>query len=226
MRIVFADDAVLIRDGITALLREHGINVVAVACDAPGLLAAVAQAKPDAVIVDIRMPPTFTTEGLVAAERIRAEYPQVGVLLLSMHVAAEYALALINGGRGGVGYLLKERILDIGQVVVALEQLVAGGSVVDPTLVDELMGRQRGCGRLDRLTAREREVLRLMVQGYTNRGIADQLHLSCKTVEAYVTSILGRLEIWPGGGVHRRVRAILAYLSAEGGAVSRPRLPG
>ncbi len=221
MRIVIADDAVLIREGVAAMLREAGMEVLAAVNDARELLEAVATHRPDAVIVDIRMPPTYTTEGLAAAERIRREHPGIAVLILSMHVETEYALAIVNSGEGGVGYLLKERILNVGEMVAALREVANGGEVIDATLVEELMSGRRTDGRIDRidrLTVREQEVLALIAQGFTNRAIADRLNLSIKTVEAYVTSILGRLQIDAAKGVHRRVRAVLMYLRLNGPA--------
>ncbi len=184
--------------------------------DAHSLLDEVRRHRPTVVIIDIRMPPTYTTEGLVAAERMATEFPEIGVLVLSLHVEPEYALALINSGRGGVGYLLKERVVDIDQIVTALKEIEGGGAVIDSAIVEELMSRRRNAGRVDRLSIREREVLSLIAQGYTNQGIADRMHLSAKTVEAHVTSILDRLEIWAADGVHRRVRAVLIYLYAQG----------
>ncbi|MFI2714413.1 response regulator [Micromonospora sp. NPDC018662] len=218
MRIVIADDAVLIREGLTALLRQAGMTMLAAVKDAHELLDAVAAHRPDAVIVDIRMPPTYTTEGLAVAERIRRDYPGIAVLVLSMHIETEYALAIVNSGEGGVGYLLKERILDVEQVVTALRELANGGAVIDPALVEELMARRRTGGRIDRLTVREQEVLALMAQGLTNRAIADRLRLSSKTIESYVTSILERLQIDAAEGVHRRVRAVLLYLRSNSSA--------
>ncbi|WBB73928.1 response regulator transcription factor [Micromonospora sp. WMMD1128] len=218
MRIVIADDAVLIREGLSALLRQAGMTVLAAVKDAHELLDAVAAHRPDAAIVDIRMPPTYTTEGLAVAERIRRDYPGIAVLVLSMHIETEYALAIVNSGEGGVGYLLKERILDVEQVVTALRELTNGGAVIDPALVEELMARHRTGGRIDRLTVREQEVLALMAQGLTNRAIADRLRLSSKTIESYVTSILERLQIDAAEGVHRRVRAVLMYLRSNSSA--------
>lgn len=218
MRIVIADDAVLIREGLSALLRHSGMTVLAAVKDAHELLDVVAAHRPDAVIVDIRMPPTYTTEGLAVAERIRRDYSGIAVLVLSMHIETEYALAIVNSGEGGVGYLLKERILDVEQVVTALRELANGGAVIDPALVEELMARRRTGGRTDRLTVREQEVLALMAQGLTNRAIADRLRLSSKTIESYVTSILERLQIDAAEGVHRRVRAVLMYLRSNSSA--------
>ncbi|MGY4912956.1 response regulator transcription factor [Micromonospora aurantiaca (nom. illeg.)] len=222
MRIVIADDAVLIREGLSALLRQAGMTVLAAVKDAHELLDAVAGHRPDAVIVDIRMPPTYTTEGLAVAERIRRDYSGIAVLVLSMHIETEYALAIVNSGEGGVGYLLKERILDVEQVVTALRELASGGAVIDPALVEELMARRRTGGRIDRLTVREQEVLALMAQGLTNRAIADRLRLSSKTIESYVTSILERLQIDSAEGVHRRVRAVLMYLRSNTSAGWEP----
>ncbi|GAA4715773.1 response regulator transcription factor [Phytohabitans rumicis] len=216
MRVVVADDAALMREGLSALLALADLDVVATVADAHALLDAVRELEPDAVVVDIRMPPTFTTEGLVAAERIRSEHPATAVLVLSMHIEPECALALTRSSGGGIGYLLKERVLDVQQIVSALHQIAEGGTVIDPAVVDELLARRRSTGRINRLTPREQDVLALMAQGHTNRAIADRLHLSGKTVEAYVTSLLDRLEIHSADGVHRRVRAVLTYLHSVG----------
>ena len=215
MRVSIADDAVLIRDGIASLLRSRGVEVTATVGDAPALLKEIQRQPPDAVIVDIRMPPTFTSEGLEAAEQIRAEHPEVSVLLFSLHIDIGYALNLVNSGEGHVGYLLKERVVDIDQLIAALERIISGGAVIDPAIVEELMARQRAAGPIALLTAREREVIALMAEGLTNVAIAEQMHVSRKTVESYVTSILERLEIPNDVGLHRRVQAVLLFLQSQ-----------
>ncbi|WP_433331261.1 response regulator transcription factor [Spirillospora sp. CA-294931] len=215
MRVIIADDAVLIREGVAALLRSRGLEVTATVGDAPALLKEIQRQPPDAAIVDIRMPPTFGSEGLEAAERIRAEHPEVSVLLFSLHIDIGYALNLVNGGEGHVGYLLKERVVDIDQLVSTLDRIVSGGAVIDPAIVEELMARQRAAGPVGRLTPREREVLALMAEGLTNPAIAERMHLSRKTVESYVTNILERLEIPHDVGLHRRVQAVLLFLQAQ-----------
>ncbi|MBP2702789.1 response regulator transcription factor [Microbispora sp. RL4-1S] len=214
MRVIIADDTALIRVGVSALLRESDIEVVAAMGDVSTLLADVRRHRPDAVIMDIRMPPTYTDEGLVMARKIQAELPEVGVLLLSLHLEAEYALDLINEGRGRSGYLLKERLLDPGDLVQALLRINDGEAVIDPAIVEALMSRQRTTTSLHRLTPREREVLALMAEGLTNQAIGQRLNLSRKTVETHVTSLLDRLDIPAADGLHRRVLAVLAFLSS------------
>ncbi|MFE9107496.1 response regulator transcription factor [Actinomadura geliboluensis] len=215
MRVIIADDAVLIRDGIAALLSQRGVEVVATVGDAEELLDEVRRLPPDVVILDIRMPPTFTGEGLMAAQEIRARHPDVAVLLFSLHIDIEYALNLVNGGEGHVGYLLKERVVDVSQLVDALHRVVEGGAVIDPVIVEELMARQQAAGPVGRLAPREREVLALMAEGLTNQAIAERLNLRPKTVESYVTAILERLDIPHDAGLHRRVRAVLLFLQAQ-----------
>ncbi|SNS62271.1 two component transcriptional regulator, LuxR family [Streptosporangium subroseum] len=215
MRVIIADDTALIRAGTAALLRQAGIEVAATAADATALLDLVRAHDPDVVILDIRMPPTFTNEGVVAAQRIRAEFPGKGVLLLSLHLDLDYALEMVNSGEGRFGYLLKERLLDIADLVHALHRIAAGDAVIDPSIVQALMTRQRAAHTVGRLTAREREVLGLMAEGLTNQAIGEKLHLSRRTVEAHVTRILERLDIPVEEGVHRRVMAILAFFDSR-----------
>jgi DNA-binding NarL/FixJ family response regulator len=212
VRLILADDAVLIRQGLARLLTEHGFDVVAQVPDAAELLGRVAAELPDVAVVDIRMPPTFTDEGLVAAGAIRAHHPSVGVLVLSQHVDVAYALRLVNDDAGRVGYLLKDRVADIAQLASALERIAAGGSIVDPLLVDELVATERRDNPLDELTARELEVLALVAEGRTDRGIARELFVTPKTVEAHVRSILRKLDLPTEATENRRVHAVLAFL--------------
>jgi len=215
VRVVLADDAAVLRDGLARLLVGAGIEVPAQVGNADELLAAVAQLLPDVAIVDIRMPPTRTDEGLVAAERITAQHPEVGVLLLSQYVEAAYALRLLEERPGKVGYLLKDRVLDLDDFIAALERIAAGETVVDPALVAQLVDRPREHGPLDELTRREREVLTLMAEGLTDHGISTRLYITPKTTETHIRHIFGKLGI-PATRTHnRRVNAVLAYLRAE-----------
>jgi DNA-binding NarL/FixJ family response regulator len=212
VRVVLADDAALLRNGLARMLTEVGVEVVAQTGTADELLHAVAAVAPDVAVVDIRMPPTMTDEGLVAAEQIGERYPDVGVLLLSQHVDAGYALRLLDGGRQRAGYLLKDRVLDIDDFVAALERVSAGETVVDPALVAQLVGREREHDPLHELTAREREVLALMAEGLTDRGISERLYITPKTTETHIRHIFGKLGIPATPAHNRRVHAVLAYL--------------
>jgi DNA-binding NarL/FixJ family response regulator len=212
MRIVLADDAVVIRQGLARLLRDDGFDVIAEVGNAEGLVQAVTVGAPDVAVVDIRMPPTFTDEGLVAAERIHAAHPRVGVLVLSQHVDIGYAMKLLDGGSTGMGYLLKDRILELATLVDALRRVRAGGTVVDPELVRSLVEAPSGPGRLEPLTARERQVLALIAEGRTDRAIAQALVVAPKTVEAHVRSIFRKLDLPSAPTENRRVHAVLAYL--------------
>jgi DNA-binding NarL/FixJ family response regulator len=214
MRVVVADDVLLTREGIVRLLRDAGIEVVAEAQDAEGLLREVRLARPDVALVDIRMPPTHTDEGLVAAQTIRAEHPQVGVLVLSQYVEPSYAMRLIQVQPERVGYLLKERVFDIATVVDALRRIVDGETVIDPTIVSRLVGRRRRQDPLADLSAREREVLGLIAEGMSNRAIAARLYVTERTVEAHVTQIFQKLHLPESPDQHRRVLAVLAFLRA------------
>jgi DNA-binding NarL/FixJ family response regulator len=213
VRVILADDAVLFRAGIARLLADHGVEVVAQVGDGDALLAAVRADPPDAVLVDIRMPPTHTTEGLDAARTLAREHPGIGVLVLSAHVEPHYAMAIIESA-GGSGYLLKERVSEVEELTAALRRVAAGGIVVDPTVVAQLVGRRRVHDPLDTLSERERDVLGVMAEGRSNLGIAEQLHLSEKTVEAYARSAFTKLGLHPGADDNRRVLAVLAYLRA------------
>jgi DNA-binding NarL/FixJ family response regulator len=212
VRVVIAEDTPLFRQGLARLLTDAGIEVVAEAADGAALLALVAEHEPDVAIVDIRMPPTNTDEGLAAAEAIHAHHPAVGVLVLSQYVEASYALRLMDAGEGHCGYLLKDRVLDAGDLVAALERVAAGETVVDPELVTRLLARRRAPDPLQELTEREREVLGLMAEGLTDRGIAERLWVTPKTVETHVRHILRKLDLPSGAANNRRVHAVLAQL--------------
>ena len=212
MRIVIADDSVLTREGIAHLLALGGHDVVGQASDAPRLLAQVASLHPDAVVVDIRMPPTHSDEGLVAAQRIRQAHPQIGVLVLSQYVEPGYAIRLIQEHPAGVGYLLKDRVLDGAVLIDAVQRIADGETVVDPAIVSRLLGRRRKADPLDRLSPRATEVLGLVAEGLSNQGIAARLHITERTVEAHITKTFQQLGLAEDPGSHRRVLAVLAYL--------------
>jgi DNA-binding NarL/FixJ family response regulator len=212
VRVVVADDVMLTREGITRLLREAGIEVVGEADDAVSLLHAVRLTQPDAAIVDIRMPPTHTDEGLVAAQQIRAEHSNVGVLILSQYVEPRYAMQLLEQHPERVGYLLKERVFDVAVLIDVLRRLGDGETVIDPTIVSRLLGRQRRTDPIQELTAREREVLALVAEGLSNRAIAERLFITERTVEAHVKQIFLKLGLTSDASSHRRVLAVLAYL--------------
>ena len=212
MRVVVADDVMLTRQGIVRLLRDAGIDVVAEAENADELLRHVRLARPDAAVVDIRMPPTHTDEGLVAAQTIRTEHPTVGVLVLSQYVEPSYAMRLIEEHPERVGYLLKERVFDVVVLIDALRRIADGETVVDPTIVSRLVGRRRREDPLSELTEREREVLSLLAEGLTNRAIASRLFVTDRTVEAHVKQIFLKLHLDADPDSHRRVLAVLAFL--------------
>jgi DNA-binding NarL/FixJ family response regulator len=214
VRVVVADDVMLTREGIVRLLQDAGIDVVAEAEDADGLLREVRLARPDVAIVDIRMPPTHTDEGLVAAQTIRREHPEIGVLVLSQYVEPSYAMRLIEDHPERVGYLLKERVFDVAILVDALRRIVDGETVIDPTIVSRLVGRRRREDPLSELTEREREVLGLVAEGMSNRAIASRLFVTERTVEAHITQILMKLRLPESPDDHRRVLAVLAFLRA------------
>ena len=213
---ILADDAVVIREGLARLLTEHGIAVVAQAGTADELMSLVAADRPDVAVVDIRMPPTFTTEGLVAAQEIRSVHAEVSTLVLSQYVEVDYALKLMSGTSGRVGYLLKDRIADVDDFVAALVRVAAGGTVVEPSLVEELLNARAARDPLAELTGREREVLALIAQGKTDRGIGEELYVTRKTVEAHVRSILAKLDLPADASENRRVHAVLTFLRATG----------
>ena len=215
MRVVVAEDVLLTRAGIVRLLQDAGVQVVGEAEDVDGLMAAVALNSPDVVITDIRMPPTHRDEGLVAAARIRTEHPGIGVLILSQYVESDYALELLRDHPGGVGYLLKERVYDIGTVLDALRRIADDECVIDPTIVQRLLGRRRAKDDpLAGLSAREREVLALVAEGRSNDGIAEALFITPRTVEAHISEIFLKLGLDTQPGTNRRVRAVLAHLKS------------
>jgi DNA-binding NarL/FixJ family response regulator len=211
-RIVLADDAVLLREALSAALAAAGFEVVGQAGDVPELMRLVAQERPDVAVLDVRMPPTHTTEGLEAARQIRSTYPRIAILVLSQYVETRYAVDLLREDPSGVGYLLKDRVTRVADLADAVRRVAAGGSVIDPEVVARLLGRQRGHSALDELTPREREILGLMAEGRSNQAIADRLVLELKTVEGHVRAIFSKLGLEPTAEDHRRVLAVLAYL--------------
>ena len=215
MRVVIADDSLLLREGVSRLLVEAGFDVVGQAGDAEELLREVAEKEPDVAIVDIRMPPTHTDEGLQAARQLRRRYPALGVIVLSQYVRPSYAFELLADDARGVGYLLKDRVSDLHDLSDAVERVGKGGSVLDPTVVAQLVGRRRqGHDPIDDLSDREREVLALMAEGRSNHAIAERLVITERTVEKHVRSILAKLRIPGSQEDHRRVVAVLAYLGS------------
>jgi DNA-binding NarL/FixJ family response regulator len=214
VRIVIAEDAAVLRDGLVHLLTDRGHDVLAAVPDAAGLRAAVEEHRPDVAVVDIRMPPTHTDEGLRAAVALRAAHPDLGVLVFSQYVETRYAAQLLAGGARGVGYLLKDRVADVSDFVDALVRVAAGGTVLDPEVVTQLMGTTRRTEALAGLTAREREVLGLMAEGRSNAAVAAALFLSAGAVEKHITSIFGKLGLPPSDADHRRVLAVLRYLES------------
>lgn len=213
-RVVLAEDEVLLREGLAGLLERSGFDVVGRAGDGAQLVALVRDKNPDLVVADIRMPPTHTTEGLDAARVIRAEFPDIGILVLSAHAEVEHAMELLASGHS-IGYLLKSRVLDVAEFIDALDRIAKGGSVVDPTLVAELVSRQRRNDPLSVLSAREREVLALMAEGQSNGAIARELWLTRGTVEKHVRSILIKLNLAETDDVSRRVLAVITFLKAR-----------
>ena len=214
MRVVVADDHALTREGVARLLEDAGLEVVGRAADRDDLLRKVRAHKPDVAVVDIRMPPTHVDEGLTAAATIRAELPNTGVLVLSQYVEERYALRLLADGAEGVGYLLKDRVQDIGRFVEAVRRVGDGGSVLDPEVVARMVGRRRKGDPLASLTAKERQVLELMAEGLSNRAIADRLFVTDRAVERHVSSIFTKLGLTATGHGQRRVLAVLAYLKS------------
>jgi DNA-binding NarL/FixJ family response regulator len=217
LRVVFADDNFLVREGVSALLAEvDGIDLVDTAADPHSLIKSVAENSPDAVLTDIRMPPTHTNEGIEAAKRIRAEHPGIGVVVLSQYVEEDYAFELLADGVAGMGYLLKERVSDVDELVRALHEVARGGSVLDPKVVEALLARKGSDGPLLGLTDREREVLQEMATGRNNATIAKTLFMSDRAVEKHIGSVFQRLGLIDEHEVNRRVMAVLAYLEASG----------
>lgn len=212
LRIVLADDAVLLREALAAALEAAGFAVVGQAADVEGLLALVERKQPDVAIVDVRMPPTHTTEGLEAARGIRARHPAMAILVLSQYVETRYAVDLLREDPAGVGYLLKDHVMRVADLADAVRRVAAGGSVIDPEVVARLLGRPRHHSPLDELTQRESEILGLMAEGRTNHGIAARLGLELKTVEGHVRTIFSKLGLEPATEDHRRVLAVIAYL--------------
>ena len=214
MRVVIAEDNVLVRAGIAALLRDSGVEVAAEAGDADRLLQDVEAHKPDAAIVDIRMPPTHTEEGILAAQDIRARYPKMGILILSQHVEAGVAMRVLAQSPERLGYLLKDRVAEPGEFVATLHRVVAGGSALDPLVVSSLLAARDRDGPLDALTPRERDVLQLVAEGLSNRAVAERLGIALGSTEKHVSSIFAKLALPATGGEYRRVLAVLEYLRA------------
>lgn len=212
MRIAIADDSMLIREGVARLLLDAGCDITATVDNAVSLIRAVRENQPDAVVVDVRMSPTYTNEGLQAAQQLRAEHPRLGVLVLSQYLESHYATQLLADAPEHLGYLLKDRVSDIAVLVDALNRVIRGECVIDPTIVTALLRRPRGPGPLDSLSTREREVLSLMAEGRSNIAIAAQLAVSPKTLEAHIRQILQKLNLPESTQDHRRVLAVLKYL--------------
>ena len=214
LRVVIAEDSVLLREGIARILEEAGFEIVGQSSTADDLLLKVRSYDPDVAIVDIRMPPSHTDEGLSAAKTIRSKHPKVGVLVLSQYVEPDYALELLADDAEGVGYLLKDRVADVDEFTGAVSRVADGGSALDPAIVTQLVGRRRGDDPVARLTPREREVLELMAEGRSNQAIAQRLVVTERAVEKHVTSIFGKLNLPAAAEDHRRVLAVLAFLRA------------
>ncbi|HVF53369.1 MAG TPA: response regulator transcription factor [Actinomycetota bacterium] len=216
MRVIIADDSLLFREGVARILEEDGFEVVAQSPDAAQVPALVMSHHPTVVVTDIRMPPTNTTEGLELALELRRTHPEVGVLVLSHHVETHYAMQLLGDDPSGIGYLLKDRIDDLDEFSSAVRRVASGGSVIDPLIVTRLMGRKREQDPLEKLSAREKEVLALMAEGRSNQAIAASLFLAEKTVQAHVANILQKLGLHPDADDHRRILAVLTYLRSLG----------
>ena len=212
MRVVIGEDSVLLREGLKRLLDDAGIEVVALAEDGDQLLTAVDRHVPDLAVIDVRMPPTFTDEGLRAAVEIRRRHPDVSLLVLSQYVEERYAVDLVGSGTRGIGYLLKDRVADVGEFLTALRDVAGGGTAIDPEVVAQLVKRRRTRDTLDRLTARELDVLELMAQGKSNAAIAETCGISPGGVEKHISSIFSKLDLFPAPDDHRRVLAVLTYL--------------
>jgi DNA-binding NarL/FixJ family response regulator len=212
MRVVIAEDLALLRDGLTRLLRDNGFDVVAAVADARALVTSVLLERPDVAIVDIRLPPTFRDEGVRAALELRERAPETGVLIVSQYIEQAYASELLADGRGGLGYLLKDRIMDVDDFVAAVQRIGTGGTALDPEVVAQLLSRRRENNPLDNLSPRELEVLALIAEGRSNAAIAKQLVLTVGAVEKHMANILTKLRLPPSGEDHRRVLAVLAYL--------------
>ena len=214
MRVVIADDSLLIRDGLASLLRDAGVDVVAQSAGADDLLLKVTSYQPDVAIIDVRMPPTHTDEGLRAAEEIRERYPDIGILILSQHVEVGIARRLLSESAAGIGYLLKDRVTNLEDFTAALRRVAEGGSVLDPLVVSQLLTKGRSADDpLNLLTPREREVIELVAEGRSNKGIAERLVISERAVQKHVTSIFMKLDLQQSEDDHRRILAVLAYMS-------------
>ena len=214
MRAVIAEDSVLLREGLARLLADGGVEVFAQAGDGPGLVAAVDAYRPDLAIVDVRMPPTHTDEGLRAALEVRQRAPSTAILVLSQYVEERYAADLLAGGARGVGYLLKDRVADVGEFLAAVRRVGEGGAAIDPEVVAQLLGRRRRAGPLDALSGRELEVLALMAEGRSNAAVAERLVITEGAVEKHISSIFAKLGLPAAASDHRRVLAVLTYLRA------------
>ena len=214
MRVVLGEDLTLLRDGLVRLLTAYDMQVVATAADGPALLRALVTHRPDVAVVDVRLPPTFTDEGLKAAIEARAQLPGLPVLVLSQHVEQLYARELLSGGGGGLGYLLKDRVSDVRRFIEAVRTVAGGGTAMDPEVISALLARRARDETLGRLTPREREVLALMAEGRTNAGIAARLVVSEKAVSKHINNIFTKLDLYRGGDDNRRVLAVLTYLDA------------
>ncbi|MCO5993925.1 response regulator transcription factor [Actinoallomurus rhizosphaericola] len=212
MRVVIAEDAVMLREGLIRLLADEDIETVATAGDGPGLVAIVEEHRPDLAIVDVRMPPSFTDEGLRAALEARRRVPGTPILVFSQYVEERYATDLIGDGADGVGYLLKERVADVAEFTAAVRRVADGGTVIDPEVIGQLLGRRRRGDRLEALTPREREVLGLMAEGLSNAAIARRLYVTDGAVEKHISNIFLKLDLQHTDSTHRRVKAVLAYL--------------
>jgi serine/threonine-protein kinase len=217
LRVLLVDDAPLIREGFARLLADEGIEVVAQRSDAVGIVDAVAELNPDVVVMDVRMPPSHTTEGLHAAVELKERHPEVGVLVLSQYVETPHAMNLLKGVHGGVGYLLKERITAHAELVDAIARVADGGTVIDPEVVRKVLDSPRRSDPLDRLTTREHEVLALVAEGHSNAAIADLLATSSRTIETHTGRIFAKLDLESTPSTHRRVLAVLAHLRASAG---------
>jgi DNA-binding NarL/FixJ family response regulator len=214
VRVVIAEDLTLLREGLTRLLADRGWEIVAAVDDGPKLVAAIVEHRPDIAIVDVRLPPSFTDEGVRAAIEARERVPGTPILILSQYVEESYAADLLAGDGGGVGYLLKDRVADVRQFVESLERVAAGGTAMDPEVVAQLLGRRDNRGPLSELTPREREVLEQMAEGRSNSGIAAELGISPSAVEKHVKQVFSKLDLPPSDGDHRRVLAVLAHLGS------------
>jgi DNA-binding NarL/FixJ family response regulator len=213
VRVVIADDSLLIRDGLASLLRDAGVDVVAQTASADDLLLKIASYHPDVAIIDVRMPPTHTDEGLRAAEEIRRRYPDVGIMILSQHVEVGIATRLLSESAAGIGYLLKDRVTNLEDFTAALRRVAEGGSALDPQVVSQLLTKGRGPGDpLNLLTPREREVIELVAEGRSNKGIGERLVITERAVQKHVTSIFMKLDLQQSDDDHRRILAVLAYM--------------